>query len=283
LSRVASAPPPILASSASSLVNMGCMSSAPKHSIVDTSNWVHLVIDPSTGSVLLAGEGGNKLSGEMMSQGTVGPSPDGKTWTATPQNPNHWVQAKASVTWDEKKLGGQVKYTVLTKAEFQQLFDTSGSKCLDVDTPEEIEKRITSEQVKKPAKASGNMCVCGKAEWGENLYLVTGEVNDRVNVINHKTGVVCLSMSQWNMGSMVKYYTSNVNREDRASTRKDKQASRADEAYCGTRIACPQDQTQAHGGPICIDVKPELVAKLPLALFCASYMFSSFDFNGVEC
>jgi len=245
---------------------MGCGSSVPKHSVVDTSGWVHVEIDPKTGTV--KGE-----KGEDLCACTIGKKPDGTELKDSPVS-MHFVQEKCSVTWTESKLGGELTYTVLSKAEFKELFDKCGAKG-QVDSPEDIEERTTSKVVEKPV-AAGWACVCGKAVWGDTLYLFTGEINDRVNVINHKTGIVVLSMSQWNMGSQLKYYTSNVNREDRASVRKDKQQARADEAYCGTRDREARETVR-------LDIKPAIYEKIPLSLFAAAYFYSSFDHNGCEC
>ena len=53
----------------------------------------------------------------------------------------------------------------------------------------------------------GSIEECFVIEMISKFRGTTFVINDRVNVINHKTGLVCLSMSQWNMGSMVKFYT----------------------------------------------------------------------------
>jgi len=257
---------------------MGCGSSVPKHTTVDMSDWLTILIDPDTGNITTKAKEGDAV--EVLAKCTLEKEAD--------RIKGHFVQQKIGGSWEETKVGGKLKYTVITAKEFKELFDKSGAKA-EFDTPDDLEKKA-DELSKSPStvmtdkdaqKASNYMCCCGKAEWNDKVYLLNGEINDRVNVIDMKSGRVVLSMSQWKMASEVKFYNANVNREDRASVRKDKQKSRADEAYVGTRVRTADNAENKDS--ITLTVKPTMVEKIPLSLFAAAILYSSFDYNGIEC
>lgn len=168
----------------------------------------------------------------------------------------HWGQERIGGSWDDIEKGDTLKYEALAEADFQEMWKT-------ISTKEAHPEAVTGD-------------VAAKVTWKDRQFVISGKVNGRVDAIDFNTGRTVLSMAYYDSGE-VNFYRGKVNLYNRASTREDRQASDADNAFCGMLRPgeTPKEFTTTEGNNVVFSLDPKVIRSLPVSLFAVLYLYSN--------
>lgn len=160
-------------------------------------DWTTVVLNTDTGDITQGTVGGEVLAKFVFEREPAEPATNAA-------KKHHWVQQKIGGTWDETKLGGQVKFKCLDQAQVETLWNEMGAMPLfksevttdspkrnpsgftsntSGDSPNKSENSWGPDSPKSPVKASKKYHVGGLAEWNGKVYIMTGSIDDMVNVV----------------------------------------------------------------------------------------------------
>lgn len=257
------------------------------------SDWVSVLVDMFDGHVtVLPAQTGE--TGDMLARCTVEGSHSRTSVTQLMGTSMHAAEHNFGCTWDEQKLKGKLKYTVIDPRQFDELWTRLGCTMnnwvkpegyTSEDNPSIRDYFRTSDKPEKMTKSVSMIMnagsdvnvlwsVCGKAEWGEKVFVVTWKTNGRVEIVDEKSGRIVLCMAQSHNGSQISFYCADVNCPVASSGRRRTklradQKVMAEEEYCGMRVF----DDKKHVGT-CLLLKPSILETLPVGLFAIASMYS---------
>jgi len=184
----------------------------------------------------------------------------------------HFVEQKIGGTWDE--VGGNVKFSCVDGPSMQKLWQEVGS------TPHGSQSTtassVSTNSLKGPSKVYKE-CLCnGVAHFKDQTFLMTGSLNGTIHIVEKESGEVVLTMWQSTGGSSLTFYSCLVEKKMFGKSATPEQVEHQQNAFCGMR-----DRTDIHGSIVNLQVKPEVLEKIPVPLFAMAVMYSSFDLNSM--
>jgi len=252
---------------------MGCGTSANSATqFTFPADWITVVLNMNTGDIALKGGAGETLAKFTHERKPV----------TSITKKLHFVEQKIGGTWDESKLGGKVKFSCLDQAAMEAAWKEVGKSAWGSDSSEVTASTATSNNSLKDQVKVGKSLHCGgMAEFNDQVFLMTGGINETVFVVERDTGEVVLTLRTSQMGRCLKFYDCLVKktRNSLGSLAEEEQAI-VDKAFCGIM----DGNVRADSTNIMeFKLKPEFLEKMPISLIAMTAMYSNYDLNSVDC
>lgn len=265
---------------------MGCGGSSNSDSKDVPSDWVTVVLNVETGDMTRSSGSSEK---ESLAKFTLEKKP-----AVSKVSRLHFVEQKIGGTWDEKTFGGKVKFLCLDQKEMSELWKKvgptkdDGSRVSEVMDSAGTSSMSSMNSLAGPTKASKSHAVNGKAEYSccqawttngkDKVFLMTGEVNDTVNVIDQESGEVVLSLWQKLGGLEMKFYDRLIAKKSGFRTSiVPAEQELMDNSYCGLRARHVENNNEVH-----LQINPKVLDKIPVSLFAMAILYSSQELTNMD-
>jgi len=235
-------------------------------------NWSIVEIETNSGDIVVKASNGveTRTKFNFESEVDTGPSVN-----------KHFVEQKIGGTWDESD--GKIKLSLVDKATMAKIWkEIAVNPEASQESKESNESNSSNNSLSTPTKVFKEFACNGVAECKEKgkTWLMTGEVNGTVNILDKGTGEVVLTMWQGRGGFELKFYDCLILKKGFRKSSTEEEIEQAKNAFCGTRKYIPE---RTDPPKYILLLKPEVLEKIPVSLFAMAAMYASFDLNGVDC
>lgn len=243
---------------------MGCASSTASLGDEVPLTWSNVTLNTDTGDITVKTAAGVETNTKFNLERVPETSRAEKL---------HFVQQKIGGTWDE--AAGNIKFSCVDGPSMLKLWTEVGnSPCGSQST---TASSVSTNSLKGPSKVYKEFLCNGVAESQDKTFLMTGELDGTINIVEKGSGEVVLTMWQSSGGLNLTFYDCLVEKKSFRKSVTPAELEEKQNAFCGTR------DRASRGSIIKLNVKPEVLEKIPVSLFAMAVMYSSFDLNGMDC